>query len=237
LYAFVDEVILVPGGGEAEHFHGELLAFLGRPREGIRRQILFREIDGGLNMGEKAEKPVNQGLDLLAEATFHLAPGGFERTVGAGPDHLHDAFGLSQVEFAMEKGAAGKFAGFSEAATPLLKVFEQFSDEEGVSVRSQFEDILACKGSFTREAECKEVVEDGAVFIMIGRQDTLAGGEGASGENEGYEARHLRAGDADKGQGSFPGSCRRSDDGIPLHAVRGIEKTGKATPFPFIEAL
>ena len=79
------------------------------------RQVLVGKIDRRFEMGEDAGQPLRPAAIEVAQLAIELAQGLAALRLGLGRGEIGDRLGLGQVELAVQKGAAGEFAGLGEA--------------------------------------------------------------------------------------------------------------------------
>ena len=106
--AFPAEAVLDERGDTLVEL-GELGVGVGRIDEGDAGFV--GKIDAGFDEGQKVGEGFDGLDDPMVEGTGAEVAGGFELAVGGGGDGGGDAFGLSEIEFAVEKGLGGEFAG------------------------------------------------------------------------------------------------------------------------------
>ncbi len=94
---------------------GEIGGLGGDARLDLGRQILVGKIDGRFEMRQKAQQPVAPAAIERAEMTVELAQRLAALRLGFGGGEIGHRLGLGEVELAVEKGAAGEFAGLGEA--------------------------------------------------------------------------------------------------------------------------
>ena len=91
---------------------------LGRdPRLDLGRQVLVGEIDRRFEMRQKAQQPLAPAAIELAERAVELAQRLAPLRLGFGGGEIGHRLGLGQVELAVQKSAAGEFAGLGEPQT------------------------------------------------------------------------------------------------------------------------
>ena len=102
-------------GEMAGDFSGELAGLGEDAIFDFRRQILVGEIDRGFEMGEDTGQAMRPVAIKAAERAVELAQCLAALRLGLGRSEIGDRLGLSKVELAVQKRAAGKLPGLSEA--------------------------------------------------------------------------------------------------------------------------
>ena len=81
----------------------------------LGRQVLVGKIDRRLEMRQQSQQTRAPAAVERAKIAVELAQRLAPLRLGLGRDEIGDRLGLRQVELAVEKGAAGEFAGLGEA--------------------------------------------------------------------------------------------------------------------------
>ena len=87
--------------------------------------VLFGEIERGLNVGEEIEQIVASSLQGASHAPCKLFERLFQLVARAGLDDGVDGFGASQIEFAGQKSSECELARLGSAAAGLEKLSNQ----------------------------------------------------------------------------------------------------------------
>ena len=81
----------------------------------LGRQVLVGKIDRRFEMRQEAQQPLAPAAIQRPERAVELAQRLAALRLGLGGGEIGDGLGLGQVELAVQKGAAGEFAGLGEA--------------------------------------------------------------------------------------------------------------------------
>src|SRR5215469_16921426 len=124
-----------------------------------RRQLLVREVDHGFEMsqetGQASAPPAIDVAQVPVELTQRLAALRF----GFSRSEVCDRLGLQQVELAVEKGAAGEFAGLGEPQSETGKHLHDRSEHGAAAVEVQFGHVLPGRAARRREPKHHRLVE------------------------------------------------------------------------------
>ena len=181
----------------------------------FRWKVLLGKVDVGFRFRGELQEAFDEVVDRPADGTGKLAAGRQQGPVGAGADKFQDSLGLTKVEAAVKKGAAGELARFSEAASAGEKIVEDFPDEEGTAVGGQFEQRFARVGATFGEPGEKELVKDlSFVVTVVGKGRPAGWGRFACPEDFPQQAGNFGTGDPEERNGRFPGGGGGSGDGV-----------------------
>src|SRR5438067_8895943 len=89
----------------------------------VGRNVFVRKINVRFDVGQDEDETIANCIDAGAEVASELLVRGAQREFGAGVNKVNDGLGLGEIDAAVEKGAARKFARLSEARA---------ADQEGV---------------------------------------------------------------------------------------------------------
>ena len=203
---------------------------------GDETDILFiDEIDAGLDAGEEGGDFFGGGGDPLVEVAGAEGGRGTELGFVGGVDGGGDTFCLGEVDFSVEEGAGGEFAGVGEAGGDVLiasvceELVQEGLEEGGGVGEVEFGDVFAGEavggakeeegGEFgvgVEEGDCEGAMHtDGfeSVGCCVGGEDGMGEGPGvgtAEAEDSSYPATapHRRRGtDGEDGVGEVHGRC------------------------------
>ena len=205
-------------GEQTLDFGGDLAA---------RRQsdVLVGEIDFDFQMGANRDDLRAHFVDARGQCAGELRQRIRKRGIAARGDDVGDGFGLGQIDAAVEKCAAGEFAGLGKARAGGDGDRDDAADNELAAMALDFGDILAGKACRMRHHECERAIDaraGGGIDDVA--QAHRAGGELARvrGAEDGVEDRECaRAGEADDRDGAEAGCGGWGYDG-----VGGVHKRG-----------
>ncbi len=234
--AFAQDMAFVPGVQQGLDFVGNggqaaVNLFWNR-----LRQFIIRKIQHGLNVGGNGEQGVVQSADAQSEGVFELGGGEARGPLGTGMDEIQDGLGLRQVDFVVQKGSFGEFAGLRLARAGGQKGVEDALGGQRASVTLDFDGILAGVGVRSAENQQQGLIE----HLPGGRIDDLTVEEGSGGARGGRgrgtaekpvgEGIGLGAGQADNGNGAFARRGGDGGDGVgwirESHVCRLIHRNG-----------
>jgi len=182
--------------------------------------VVFAEVNAGFEEGDEFDERLLYWCDAAAECAAHLAGGLAGLGEGLGFDEVADGLGLSEVEFAGEECALGKFAGVGEAGSEEEGAAEEKVEDDGGAVGGDLDEVVAGVGVGGGEEgddgfvdglgglRVSGLVEDGgeagtAVFERLTETDELGGDGGRVGATE-----------ADDSDAAAAGGRRDGGDGV-----------------------
>ena len=158
--AFAQDMALVPSVQQGLDFGGNG----GQPRRDFfrnrLRQFIIRKIKHGFDVGGRGEKGVVKGANADAKGILELGRGEASGPFGAGMDEVQDGLGLRQVQFIVQKGALGEFAGLGLARAGGEKRSEDALGGLRTAMALDFDGILAGIGVRGTENQQQGVVDD-----------------------------------------------------------------------------
>ncbi len=154
-----------------------------------------------------AGQPLRPLAIEAAQLAVELAQSLAALRLGLGRGEVGDRLGLGQVELAVQKGAAGEFAGLGEAQPEPAECRDHRGEHGAAAVQMELGDILAGKARRRRKPQDQRVVER-----LAGRRiDEPAAPGRARRRQFAGEQRHrprgIRSGQPQNGNGGTP--CRR----------------------------
>ena len=153
------------------------------------RQFIIRKIEHGLDVRRDGQEGIVERADASAKGILELGGGEARCAFGTGLDEIQDGFGLSQIEFAVQKSAFGEFAGFGLACAGGKEGLQNAASGLGSAVALDFGGIFAGERVRGAENEQQGIVED----FAGGRSDDLSVDErsgGALGRRRGGTAEN-----------------------------------------------
>ena len=139
-------------------FGGELARLNADAVFDFRRQIFVGEIDRGFEMGEDMGQAARPVAIKAAERAVELAQCLAALRLGLGRGEIGDRLGLSKVELAVQKRAAGELAGLSEPQPEPAQYLDERSEHGAAAVQVELGDILAGGAVRRREPQHQSVV-------------------------------------------------------------------------------
>ena len=106
-------------------------------------------------MRQQSQQPRAPAAIERAELAIELAQGLAALRLGLGRDQIGDRFGLGQIELAVQKGAAGEFAGLGEAQPHARQRRDHRRDDRAAAMDVKFGDILAGNAARRRETTAR----------------------------------------------------------------------------------
>ena len=168
-------------------------------------------------------------LDAAAEFAVELAAGGAEGALGAGADEVGDGLGLGEVEFAVEEGGAGEFAGLAGRQPRAKRSSRMRLDDERIAVAGDFEEVFAGGGGGRGVVGEDDLVEGFAgEGVVVAEGGVARGGNigDGSAKDGGGERGHERAARADDGERGFARGRGDGGDGFGERHQRGMKDEG-----------
>ena len=202
------------------------------------RQFIIRKIKHGLDVGGHGEQGVIKSADADSQGILELGGGEARGPLGAGMDEIQDGLGLRQIEFIVQKGAFGEFAGLRLARAGGEKHSEDALGGLRAAMALDFDGIFAGIGMRSAENQQQDIVE----HFVRGGIDDLSVCEGAGGARGGQgrgaaeqsigEGIGFGAGDADDGDGACARRGGDGGDGVgwirESHVCRLIHPNGRS---------
>ena len=197
------------GGKGIDLLRQELLHVAGwHPAE----HVFIGEIQRGFDEHPQVDQAFDDAVDFLREAAGEGAHGRAGGGGGGGFDEVGDAFGLGQVELAVEEGAAGELTGLGHAGAELEAAGQQHLHDHRAAVALQFDDVFAGEGVGRREVE-EEAFVDQPVIRAAKAGETGHAGLGHLAAEGGGKGGEIRPGNPDHPDATAPrGGGNRGDD-------------------------
>ena len=171
--------------------------------------VFVGEIDLDFQMGANRDDLRAHFGDARGQCAGELRQRVGEGGIAARGDDVGDGFGLGQVDAAVEKCAAGEFAGRGEARAGGDCDRDDAADDELAAVALDFGDVLASKAGRLTHHECERAIDAGAGGGIDDVTETHHAGcelAGVRGVEDGVEnCECARAGEADDGDGAEAG--------------------------------
>ena len=178
--------------------------------------VVFGEVDAGLEGGDQRDELGFDRRDLAGERAAHLPRGQPGLLEGGGLDEVADGFGLGEVEAAAEEGALGELAGLGEAGTGGAAGADGVLEQHRRAVHGDLNDVLAGVAVGRGEKGGDDLVED----AVVGEVEQLAEAGAARGELMPEPEHGLGDGtgggtaEPDDADASAPGWGGDGDDGV-----------------------
>ena len=183
---------------------------------GVRHNVdvVFREIDPGLQCSDQRNQRVLCRLDATRERASQLARGDPGLINRLRLDQVANSLGLSQIDAAGKKSSLREFARLGKSRAALDRLPQEQVEDHRRTVRRYFDDVFSCVG-----VGCAEEGDDGFVDttparrarIQYLREARLGMGQWASEtqhrRGDGNGVRPRQANDA------YTSAARRSRDG------------------------
>ena len=131
-------------------------AHIGRAQE---LDVLLGKVERGFDEHSKLDQRLDQRANLRRKHAGQAARRGARRGRRRGVDQVRDAFGLREVELAVEERALRELAGSREARAQLRAAREKKPQHRGTAVPVQLEHVLAGIGSRRREVDREPLVD------------------------------------------------------------------------------
>ena len=187
--AFAQNAAFLPGGQQGVDFVGNGGQAINKSIRNRLRQFIIRKIEHGLDVRRDGQEGIVERADASAKGILELGGGEARCAFGTGLDEIQDGFGLSQIEFAVQKSAFGEFAGFGLACAGGQEGLQNAASGLGSAVALDFGGIFAGERVRGAENEQQGIVED----FAGGRSDDLSVDErsgGALGRRRGGTAEN-----------------------------------------------
>ena len=110
-------------------------------------------------MGEDAGQSIAPATINIAQFAAELAQGLAALRLGLGRGEIGNRLGLQQVELAVEKGAAGEFAGLGEPRPEPGECLHDRSEHSSAAVQMELHDILAGRAPRPRKPQDQPLIE------------------------------------------------------------------------------
>jgi hypothetical protein len=110
-------------------------------------------------VGENARQALAPAAVEITKLTVELAERLAALCLGLGRREIGDSFGLEQIELAVEKGAAGKFAGFGDPQPEAAEHLHNRGEHRATAVHMKLGDILTGGAARRREPQHEPVIE------------------------------------------------------------------------------
>ena len=184
-----------------------------------RGQVFVGKVDGGLDVGQGAEKALAPGFVEPPQLPLQLAQGLAPLGLGLGVDQIGEALGRGQVELPVLEGAAGEFAGLGrpQPRAPAQGV-EHRRHHDGAAVQVQLRHVLAGIAGRPRKPQHQTLVQ---CLPVGGVADTHEGGPpgrrriGPAKPAQGIAGS--RSGNADDGDPGAADAAGPGEDGVGFH--------------------
>ncbi len=167
----------------------ELRAQFRQPRQ---RACLLQEFDlflgkiqRRLDQHAQVDQAVANAVDLLGKTARQRSHRRARRSGGRGLDQVGHAFGLREVQLAVQEGTAGEFTRLRQSRAELQAALQQQLHDHRAAMPLQLDDILAGEGSRPGEEKTKALVDRLARFIEEAGKAGDAGLRFASGQRAG----------------------------------------------------
>ena len=117
----------------------------------LRRQILIGKIDRRFEMGENSGQAIAPAVIEAAEFAVELAQRLATLRLRLGRGKIGDGLGLQQIELAVDKGAAGEFAGLGESQPEAAQRLRHSGEHGATAVHMKLGNILSRRAPRRRE--------------------------------------------------------------------------------------
>ena len=137
----------------------ESLGLTENPVFDLGRQILVGKIDGRLEMGESPGQALAPAAIEITKLTVELAKRLTALCLGLGRSEIGDGLGLYEIELAVDKGAAGEFAGLGESQSEAAQRLRHSGEHGAAAVHMKLGNILAGGAGWAGKPQHQPFVE------------------------------------------------------------------------------
>ena len=149
----------MPIGQVALDFANQLLDLARDAILDLRGKVLVRKIDRRFEVGEDAGQPIAPATINATQFAAELPNCLAALSLGLGRGQIGDCFGLQQIEFAVEEGAAGEFARFGQPQPKPGERLHNGGEHGAAAMQMEFRHILAGRTPRRGEPQNEPVVE------------------------------------------------------------------------------
>ena len=227
-HAVAQQATLAGGGLQLAQALPQIPQAPGDDPVGEEIDLFLGEVDRRFDIDTQLDQTLDQTSYLPGELALQGTQGGASGGSGVTGDQIGNRLGLSQVEFIVEKGAFGKFAGSSWPRTEFHHSRQQQIHDHRPAVPLKFQHVLAGKGMWRGKIKDKTFVEHRAIARAEPAKTSLprrghdaAHGHGDGGNRWTGHANHAnaaptrRGGDGGDGGGHTPSPSRRAETRLP----------------------
>ena len=183
---------------------------------------LLRIVHGGLHAREDPGQLLLAEADKGRYAAVELSYGAPGRPVGAGADQVHDGFGAAEVHAAVQKRAAGEFAGPGGPDAQPGERFHHPRGNEMPAVELEFGHVLPGVCGWFAHQHRHALVDGLPVFVQraaVGEPVVLKGSR--VGDEAAERFLRPRAGDPHDGDAALSGRGGGGCDGVLIEIQFG----------------
>ena len=240
---FTQDSSLVPSIQQGPDVGGQCRKALNQFSRNRLRQFIIWKIKHGFDIRRGRKKGLIDGLNAQADGIFQLSRGQTCGPFGAGMDEVQNGFGLCQIQFIIQEGSLGEFAGFGLACSRRKESMKNALGDLGAAMALNFNRIFAGIGMGGTEKQAEGLIEtlagggihDGSMGKGAGRTGR-GWSRGGSKQEVGQEIG-FGAGYSDNGNGSFAGGSGDGCNGVGwigerhvrrlIHPKRRLRNSGK----------